>query len=294
MNEFNVNEKHNFWRYGLVTLLVIGAMIFLQVLLIGFALIIEGNLDVLSYSPINLLWVSMLPFGGALVVLLLGIRYVHQIPLRKIFSKKNNFRWSIFFYSGLIWLILAVFSDIILSLTQPGNYQWTFNPRSFFPYMSLAFFLIAIQITAEELFFRGYLLMGFLRLVKRKWLAIIIQALLFGMLHGANTEVSTYGLLTTMPYYIGIGILFGVITNKFGGLEAALGLHFVNNIYATAFVTFSGSSIASPALFTIIEYQPSISLLVFLITAIIYILLISDYFKVHVERNKSFDGEKVN
>ena len=279
MNDNNLNEKHNFWRYGLNIFLTICVMLFLQVILIGFAAIIEGNLDILSYSPITLLWVSMLPFGGALLVLLMGFRYVHHIPLKNIFSGGINFRWGIFFFSAAIWVILAIISDFILNLLQPGNYQWSFNPIVFFPYMSLAFLLIAIQITAEELFFRGYLLMGFSRIVKSKWIAIIIQALLFGILHGANTEVSTYGILATMPFYIGIGILFGGITYKSNGLEAALGLHFVNNIYATAIVTFSGSSIASPAIFTILEYHAGVSLLVFLITAIIYSLLLWVYMK---------------
>jgi membrane protease YdiL (CAAX protease family) len=287
MNNFKFGEKHNFWRYGFLTIMVIGAMVIFQVLLVGVASIIEGDLDIFSYAPINLLWVSMLPFGGALLVLLLGMTYVHHIPMRNIFSGGLKFRWRLFFYSAAIWLLLAVISDFILSLLQPGNYQWSFNPGAFIPYMSLAVVLIAIQITAEEVFFRGYMLMGISRLVRRKWIAILFQALLFGLLHGANTEVTTYGLLTTMPFYIGIGILFGGITHKFKGLEPAMGLHFVNNIYATAFVTFSGSSIVSPAIFTIKDYKAGVSLLVFFITAIVYILLMQVFFKNNKDQIKS-------
>lgn len=279
MNEIEKNEKHNFWRYFLVFIFVIGFMVFLQALLIGIAYLLEGNLDVFSYNPINLLWVSMLPFAGALVVLLLGVRYLHHVSIKRFFSKSIKFRWRLFTLSALIWFLLAAISDIILSIFQPGNYQWTFDGSSFFPYMILGILLIAIQITAEEAFFRGYLLRGFSILFKNIWIAIIFQAVLFGLLHGANTEVTTYGLLTTMPFYIGIGLLLGAITYKLNGLEASMGLHFSNNIYATAFVTFSGSSIPSPALFTITNYHPIISLIVFLLSAAFYILFMRVMFK---------------
>ena len=130
--------------------------------------------------------------------------------------------------------------------------------------------LIPIQITAEESFFRGYLQVGFSKLTHKWWLGITIQAVLFGLLHGANTEVSIYGILTTMPFYIGIGLLLGLVTKKYFGLETALGLHLANNLYASLIVTFSGSSIPSPALFIIKNYQPVLSLLLFFITAVIY------------------------
>ena len=114
---------------------------------------------------------------------------------------------------------------------------------------------------------------------KNIWVAIILQAVLFGLLHGANTEVTTYGLLTTMPFYIGIGLLLGAITYKLNGLEASMGLHFANNIYATAFVTFSGSSIKSPALFTIKNYHPILSLIVFVLSAVLYIFILQKLLK---------------
>ena len=279
MNDYEVNEKHNIWRYGLVIFFVIGIMIFLQALLIGLAYLIEGNLDVFSYSPINLLWVSMLPFAGALVALLVGIRFVHRIPINRFFSGNIKFRWNLFALSAIIWFILGTISDVIMSVFQKGNYQWTFNASIFFPYMILAVILIAIQITAEEAFFRGYLQRGFSILFKNIWVAIILQAVLFGLLHGANTEVTTYGLLTTMPFYIGIGLLLGAITYKLNGLEASMGLHFANNIYATAFVTFSGSSIKSPALFTIKNYHPILSLIVFVLSAVLYIFILQKLLK---------------
>jgi len=266
----NNTSRHDFWRYAITIFLVIVFMIIAQIVVFGIAYLFEGNFDIFSFKPITLLWVSMTPFGAALMILLLCVKFLHKIPIKSFFSAKKSFSWKYLLLSAAIWFFLAVLSDVLLSIFQKDNYQFSFNANSFLPFLFSSLLLIPIQITAEESFFRGYLQPGFTKLTKRSWLGVVFQAILFGLLHGANTEVSVYGVLTTMPFYIGIGLLLGLITRKYLGLEEALGLHLANNLYASLIVTFSGSSIESPALFTIKNYQPVLSLIVFFITAIIY------------------------
>jgi len=115
-NEEKMNhEKHEFWRYFVTVVLVVFFMIVTQILIFGFAFLIEGNLDILSYQPLTLLWVSMVPFGAALIVLLLCVRFLHKIPLKKFFTRKKNFLWKSFFVSSLLWFVLAILSDILMS-----------------------------------------------------------------------------------------------------------------------------------------------------------------------------------
>lgn len=268
------SPRHDFWRYALTIFLVIIFMIFAQIVIFGIAYLFEGNFDIFSFKPITLLWVSMTPFGAALIILLICVRFLHKIPIKNFFTSKKNFSWKYLFISAVLWFFLAVVSDIVLSFFQKGNYQFAFNAKTFIPFLFSTLILVPIQITAEESFFRGYLQPGFSRLMKIPWLGVIFQAILFGLLHGANTEVSIYGVLTTMPFYIGIGLLLGIIARKYLGLEESLGLHFANNMYASLIVTFSGSSIESPALFMIKNYQPVSSLILFFITGIIYYFLL--------------------
>jgi len=275
-------ERHDFWRYAITIFLVIIFMIFAQIGIFGIAYLFEGNFDIFSFEPITLLWVSMTPFGAALVILLICVRFLHRIPIKNFFTSKKYFSWKYLLISAAIWFFLAILSDVFLSFIQKDNYQFAFNAKTFFPFLFSTLLLVPIQITAEESFFRGYLQPGFTRLTRQPWLGVILQAILFGLLHGANTEVSIYGVLTTMPFYIGIGLLLGIITRKYLGLEEALGLHFANNMYASLIVTFSGSSIESPALFMIKNYQPVISLILFFITGIIYYFLLQD---IHSKEN---------
>lgn len=275
MNDSLPEGKFEFWRYLLLIIIIVGVVLVTQALLLVVASLLEGTMDFYQFPPITLLWVTMLPFAVLLGFLVPGIRYFHQQSIKSIFTQKNTFHWNSLIKSAVIWFVLSGLADIIISFLQPGNYVLSFSLFFFLPYVLIALILIAFQITAEEVFFRSYLLHGLTRLFRYRWLGILLQATLFGVLHGANPEVTSYGLLTTMPFYIGIGLLLGWLSYRSKGLEIALGLHFANNLYATSMVTFSESAIPSPAIFTIINYQPEIGLVAFVITAIIFAVIIT-------------------
>jgi len=262
--------KFEFWRYLFLIIIMVGVMLVAQAIFLVLASLLEGTMDFNLFPPMTLLWVTMLPFVALLIFLVPGIRLIHQQSIKSVFTQKTIFNWKLLIKSAIIWFVLSGLADIIISILQPGNYVFSFSFFSFFPYMLIAILLIAFQITAEEVLFRSYLLHGLTRLFRYRWLGITLQAILFGILHAANPEVTSYGLLTTMPFYIGIGLLLGWLSFRSKGLEIALGLHFANNLYATSMVTFSESAIPSPAIFTITNYQPEIGLVAFVIIAIIF------------------------
>ncbi|PKO04683.1 MAG: hypothetical protein CVU41_15895 [Chloroflexi bacterium HGW-Chloroflexi-3] len=271
--------KFEFWRYLLLIIIIVGVTLVAQAIFLVLASLLEGTMDFNNFPPMTLLCVTMLPFAALLVFLAPGIRLLHQQSIISIFTQTPTFDWILLIKSGIIWFVLSGLADIIVSIMQPGNYVLSFSLFPFLPFMLLALILIAFQITAEEVLFRSYLLHGLTRLFRYRWLGIVLQAILFGVLHGANPEVTSYGLLTTMPFYIGIGLLLGWLSFKSKGLEIALGLHFANNFYATSMVTFSESAIPSPAIFTITNYQPEMGLVAFVIMAIIFTIIISKAIK---------------
>ena len=89
--------------------------------------------------------------------------------------------------------------------------------------------LLFVQIGAEELLFRGYLLQMIRARGGGFWLAIALPSFLFGLLH---YEPETFGqnaylvvIVTTV-----LGILLCKVTLRTGNLGAALGIHFANNL----------------------------------------------------------------
>jgi hypothetical protein len=67
-------------------------------------------------------------------------------------------------------------------------------------------------------------------------------------LHTANPEVAEMGF-GVMTFYIGTGLLLGIMTLMDEGMELALGFHFGNNLMASLLVTSEFSALQTDALF---------------------------------------------
>ncbi|MCH8199062.1 MAG: CPBP family intramembrane metalloprotease, partial [Chloroflexi bacterium] len=90
------------------------------------------------------------------------------------------------------------------------------------PSIPLWFTLLAFAITpavCEELAFRGFILSGFSR-SKRKWLAIVLSALAFGIVHMIPQQVFNAALL---------GLVLGLIVIHSRSLFPAMLFHFTFN-----------------------------------------------------------------
>ncbi len=263
--------KNEFWRYFVTTIgmIAISFLVTLIALLVG--VLIEGSLDVMSFSETTLLAASMIPFPFATLVLWLATRFLHRRSFISLINPLGKIHWKRFFASAGIWLVLSALSDVVLAAMQPGNYVWDFDWKRFLPYFLLVLILVPLQTSTEELIFRGYVAQWMGQYTKRLWLPIIIPSIVFGLLHSFNPEVGAYGFWITMPFYVGFGLLLGWVTLKTESLELALGVHMANNLYASSVVTFPNSSLPSPALFRIQEYDPVMGLWVFGIISILYL-----------------------
>lgn len=177
----------------------------------------------------------LMPFIVAFIALLLCIRYLHQQPILKVFTAREKFDFKRFFVGFGLWgLVMTVF--LLLSIALGAPIEWNFNPSTFIMLTLISIFILPIQTSVEEVMFRGYFLQGIAKTGLKPWLPILLTSLFFGLLHGANPEVSLlgYGVLV---YYIMTGVFLGLIAHLDNGLELGLGYHAINNIFAALIVT---------------------------------------------------------
>jgi membrane protease YdiL (CAAX protease family) len=264
--------KNEFWRY-LVTFLLVGGLFLSSGVCLGVAIVLAGGLDLATRAPALFLLLNLLPFLLVLVGLWIALSLVHQRPLLTLITPARRVDWRPVLLSAVLWLALSAAGDLILSMLQPGNYVFSFDPPRYLPWLLVVILLLPLQSAAEELFFRGYLTQG-LGLAGGFLLAWLAPSVLFGLLHGANPEVLQYGPLLTLPIYIGTGLLLGWITLRSESLEMALGLHVANNFYAALLVTFPSSALPAPALFQIQRYDGPAVLAAFIVIALVYLVLI--------------------
>ncbi|MCA1953702.1 MAG: hypothetical protein LDL12_00985, partial [Anaerolinea sp.] len=172
--------QNEFWRYLVVNVGIIGVSLAVSVVLVIIAFFVEGTLDYRQFSPITMLLVAMLPFPFALAGLWAGLRFLHGRPLRSLITPWKRVNWKRLFFSAAGWFVLSGLVDVVLAFMQPGNYVFSFDWRRSLPYFVLAFLLIPVQTSTEELLFRGYLPQSLSLLTKGIWLPLIVPALVFG------------------------------------------------------------------------------------------------------------------
>lgn len=263
------------WRYLLNVLAVSLVMLITSTaaVLVALGFLKEsGGKSLQDLPPLIGLVVGLMPFPLTITWLDFGLHRLHHRGMATLFHPAGRFRWELLMLSGGLWLVVSALGDGALSLVYTGSYHFSNASGQFWPYALVAAFLLPMQVSAEELWFRGYLTQG-MGLAGGPWLAWLGPAVLFGLLHGYNPEVSAYGLLWTMPVYIGMGLLLGWVTLRSAGLEMALGLHLANNLYATLLVGAPVSALPAPALFSVDQYHPEAALAVTALGAVIYVVV---------------------
>jgi uncharacterized protein len=266
--------KNNGWRYACTLALISFFSIAPTVILILIAFAYTGSLDFWNWPPTLMLVVAMVPFGFNLLGLWIGVKFIHGRSMLGLVTPVGRIRWKRIWLSFVIWLVLSGVSDFAIWLWKPGNLYWSFTLESFLPFFFLVLILVPIQTSTEELVFRGYLTQGFGLLAKGMILPLLVPSIVFGLLHSFNLEAQVYDFGVMICFYIAMGLLLGWITLQSQGLELALGLHLANNLYASLITTYPGSSITSPALFTYRNLDVTLSLVVLIIDAIIYLIIL--------------------
>jgi len=215
----------------------------------------------------------ILMFLGAVIGLWLGMKFLHKRAFKTLITPFEKIRWNRIFFSFLFWIGLSMALEAVSYFMDPSAYVVQFNPASFFVLVIIAFLLLPIQTSAEELVVRGYFLQGVGLLTNSRLIAIIMSSLLFGALHGLNPEIAEYGFGIMMSYYISVGIFLAIITIIDDGLELALGMHAATNIFGAVFTTYEGSAIQTDALLSSSQVNPPLMLAGFIVVAIVFYLI---------------------
>ena len=190
---------------------------------------------------------QLFPFIIALFVLMLCNKIIHKRTILSLFTARDKFNWKRFFVSFIAWGILMFMLFGINASLLKNPYEWNFNPNTFWMLLAISIFVIPLQTTFEEAFFRGFLFQGFGAFFRKGWITVLFTASLFALIHGSNPEVQTlgYGILI---YFLITGIFLGILTLMDDGIELSMGFHAWNNVFGALFVTNKWQVFQSDAL----------------------------------------------
>ena len=242
--------KNSWWRYVIVMAIVFSPFLMNVGIYLFFPEILElysqegkeavaSNMDLVS---------NLIPFLFLLIILFLLVKMLHQRKAITMVTSRKTVDWSRFFYAFKIWGGVSLGLIVIAIMVFPGDFSLILKVKPFLVLLVVSLVLFPFQTAFEEVLFRGYLMQSVGLLVKNRWIPLVFSSVLFGLLHGLNPEVEKMGMII-MLYYIGTGLLLGIITLMDEGIELALGFHAANNIVAAVVVTTDWTAFRTHAVY---------------------------------------------
>lgn len=181
------------------------------------------------------------------VFILLVVKFIHKRDMLSVINISNlsskteswikKIRWNNFLKGILIWGFI-VFIQMIPYMLYP-NY-FILNPNTNILFIIIcALLFIPAQSISEEITFRGYLNQGLGLKFKNPIFIILISSLIFGLLHDIPSSIdSLFNFLSTFSF----GIILTLIVLIENGLETAMGMHIINNIFAISLISDVGAT----------------------------------------------------
>ena len=283
-------QTNAFWLY-FIGVLVLGVVVLIGNVPFGVAIVAEAGVDAAQLSiaeqmkvlPSNTtLFFLLLPFSFVFVAILLVNKVLHKLSLRELITSRAKVDWKrIGFGFGTV-AIVSVLMLVVSYFIDPESMQWNFKPKSFALLAIISIIMVPLQTSAEELFFRGYLMQGLGSVFSMRLLPFLITSTFFGLLHFANPEVDKLGNIILITY-LSTGFFLGAITLMDEGLELALGFHAGNNLFLSLFLTSDWTVFQTDSLFLDMS-EPNV-LMYIIGPLMIYILLFLVYAKKYKWKN---------
>lgn len=155
---------------------------------------------------------------------------------KKVCKQKEKFLkyiFKMFFVFMVLKFLVALISSILLSLLNYDSASINSTNQtlveSYIKISPILMFISSVILAPfyEETLFR----LGFGKVIKNKWIFIIISGFLFGLMHVFPLDEGidlTLGIIQSISY-ISMGLLFAYIYTKTKNVFASMTIHFLNN-----------------------------------------------------------------
>jgi uncharacterized protein len=251
------------WRFWLGTFLIVlawalgGTLLSFAVLPFTGAdfqvLFVDG--DIFGALPgWGFLLFALVSFIPLLAGTLLAYRFVLLRPLTQLFALGVRFRMWRVWWGFAAWIVIMGSPTVLALVFAPDSYRWNFSAAVFIPFAVIALLLLPVQTTAEEVFFRGWLMQWFSQRFSNIWILSILSGVVFSIPHLANPEA----LGAIVPAFFGygmVGFVLGWVTVRDRSLEIAIGAHAANNLFASLLIGYEGGALPADGLFVAEQFE---------------------------------------
>ncbi|MDZ7612696.1 MAG: type II CAAX endopeptidase family protein [Flavobacteriaceae bacterium] len=229
--DFAFKGKKGILRYLLGAFLIIIISLFL-----GQMFSVVGVLLIKSDSPAAEIAITNF-FGFILSFLLIPVivALLHRRPWWSVAMPAPKVNGAAFLVGFLSGLIVQSGSFLVSYFVHPENITYVgVDWGSWVPMLFLYLIVFFVQVSTEEMVYRGYLAQMMYRFSKSPFLVLLIPSIIFSLPHYGNIKGSS-GILALLPY-IFMGLMYAWMAYRSGSLWMGIGAHLVNNWFITLFV----------------------------------------------------------
>jgi CAAX protease family protein len=241
--------------------------------------------DPASVGPIADYLVVSAPFVPFLLGTVLAVALLHRRGPLTLVTGRRSVDWGRVGTGLGIWFALTASGGLVGFVLYPSAYSFGTNLAVLLPFALLALVLTPVQATAEELFFRGYLVQGASRISGNFLFLAVASGALFLLPHLANPGL----VLPVAVYHFGFGAFLAWVSLRDGTIELAIGAHAANNLFGMVVLGFEGSALKTPSLFSTDRLVPAYSLAQLLATAVIFYLAVFVLFKRRTKEGTGYE-----
>ncbi|MCL2157524.1 MAG: CPBP family glutamic-type intramembrane protease [Methanobrevibacter sp.] len=302
----NVKKGENSWfRYLITTfsswvLSSILAGILFGLIIVSY-FIFSGNLNsnVIINTMINFesnptvfFLITFLSFIISTLIFFICVKYLHKRNLLSLVNTSKGkdssgkslswikrVRWKKIIKGAVIWLIFLSIVEFILYVYAPNSFIINFNIENISLMILLFIIAIPIQVTFEELFFRGYINQAISLKIKQPLLIILISSLIFSIGHILNGGNNLIFMIENVSITFIVGIILSGFTLVDNGIELAIGAHLANNFFAFIITSSEGSLGNFNTIIQIVGIDPIVELLFSIISILIFAFILFLYKK---------------
>jgi len=188
----------------------------------------------------------LLQFAFLIVALSVALRIVHRRSLASLVGPR--YRAATQFLRCTLFLLPLYLVLFVIPMPEPYRLSPNLGVGVWLAWLPLALPCVLVQVTAEELTFRGYLQSQLAARFRHPLVWIGLPAALFGLVH-YNTALAGDNTWVLMVWAALFGAAAADLTARAGTLGPALALHFVNNVFAIL-VTAPAGDLDGLALYT--------------------------------------------
>jgi len=243
------SRSYRWWR-PLVGLLVAGVSFVVMSLVVTTAALLpaflSGAIDLdeaqadpagaLVSDPLGLLGVN-LSLAAFIPAVVLGLLAGHQMRPGWLGSVVGRLRWKFLLLCLLVelgvTLVILPLSGLVGGPAPAADEVAQVSFVEWLPFAVVILLTTPLQAAGEEYGFRGYGLQALGAWVRHPWFGIVVTSLLFAAAHGTQSPAL---FLNRFAF----GVVAGVLTVRTGGLEAAIGIHVVNNLVVLLLASATG------------------------------------------------------